>query len=99
MTGHLDGSVRWWAVREPAEPLSPERLPSCVSVVPTPPHTIPVWELAERRELRNHAGRCAITTLTVSSKADAEKLLWTGAMDGVVRSWKSSAVDSSVVHA
>jgi hypothetical protein len=67
-TGHADGSVRWWAVREPTEPASAKvrALPRCVSLVPVPGHVMPAWDLVERRELRVQAARGGVPVTALS---------------------------------
>ena len=94
-TGHEDGTVRWWVVREPAScAIRPGSwLPRSRSAVPVGGVLQPAWELVERSELRLRAAEhTPITTLCLGE--GCLKLLWTGDARGEVRSWSISS-DSS----
>lgn len=100
-TGHADGTVRWWTIREPT---SPHRsLPRAISRLPVPSHALPAWELVERRDIRLQAAKAGVSVTALSLGSDQrswaigampEKLLFTGDAHGHVQSWKSSALDS-----
>ncbi|KAL1521400.1 hypothetical protein AB1Y20_021065 [Prymnesium parvum] len=103
LTGHADGSIRWWVVREPTT--SACRLPAPISRLPVASHMLPVWQLAERRDIRLQGSKAgvAVTALSLGGEQRAralgaapEKLLFSGDAQGNVLSWKSSAPDSGL---
>ena len=101
-TGHADGSVRWWTVREPTGVA--RVLPRSVSTLPVPSHVLPAWELVEKREFRLQAGKAgaSVTSMGIGNSDRAswvgggfDKVLWTGDSHGAVQSWHSSASDGT----
>ena len=104
-TGHADGTVRWWSVREPLDgcTLDAALRPRAISRLPVRSHCLPAWELYEMRSLRLERPNdgTASTTPTAASLAARgavtaicigegyEKLLWTASADGRVRAWRA----------
>ena len=87
-SGHEDGTVRWWVVREPHSSArqSGSWLPYAKSDVPVGGALQPAWELVESSELRLRTPeRAPITSLCMGE--GGTKLLWTGDARGEVRSW------------
>ncbi len=92
VSGHQDGTVRWWCVREPAPSVATARPggPGAISSVPAGAGLLPTWELAECTQLRLQAP-CNPAPVPVTSVCVADsmtKLLWTGLADGRVLSWQ-----------
>jgi len=91
-SGHEDGTVRWWVVREPTSctPRPGSAVPHARSSVPVGGALQPAWELTERSELRLRAAeRVPITSLCMGE--GSTRLLWTGDARGEVRSWSVAA--------
>ena len=88
-SGHEDGTVRWWVVREPHSSgrQSGSWLPYAKSAVPVGGALQPAWELAERCELRLRTPERAPITSLCMSEGGGTRLLWTGDARGEVRSW------------
>ena len=88
-SGHEDGTVRWWVVREPHSSArqSGSWLPYAKSAVPVGGALQPAWELAERCELRLRTPERAPITSLCMREGGGTRLLWTGDARGEVRSW------------
>ena len=70
-SGHADGTLRWWVVREPTAALPPpaaDALPRALSTVPLGGTLMPSWSLVERPEFRL-VGKVgvAVTSLCMSA--------------------------------
>ena len=98
-TGHADGTVRLWSVREPQAGTRLEAGPHAVSRLPVRCHMQPVWELYEVRSLRLERPEDAATTAAAAAGAAAvtalevgrgyEKMLWSASVDGRLRAWQA----------
>ena len=113
-TGHTDGSVRFWTVREPqtgavagaSAGAAPNTLPSvaapaALSRLPVRSHFLPAWELSELRGLRLERPE-GVATSAVTSVCVGEgydKFFWTADASGGVRSWRVPAADAAAAAA
>ena len=98
-TGHEDGTVRWWVVREPTS-LTPRPglwLPHATTAVPVDGGTQPAWELVEVPKLRLRASERAPVTSIYVSDSGGPKLLWAGDAAGEVRSFSVSVPDTDEI--
>ena len=97
-TGHHDGTVRFWSIREPLSGCILQHgtvSPRAISRLPIRSVWLPTWELYEMRALRleKPAGGSSGTeggeVTAVCVGEGYEKLLWTANADGRVRAWKA----------
>ena len=83
-SGHEDGTVRWWRLREPASSIAPG-MPRACSATPVAGWLQPAWEIAEQKEAR----------IDLPDKSDAisslvaSDALWAGTMQGRVLKWQT----------
>eukprot|EP00965_Chrysotila_dentata_P202650 6181228-Pleurochrysis_carterae.AAC.4 len=81
-TGHADGTIRWWHLREPSISVG-RNLPYSYSIPPVGGTVQPAWEIAELV-----AGRLAVpgNELVLALRVDAE-VCWCGTASGRVFKW------------
>ena len=94
-TGHEDGTLRFWTVREPLVGASLGTIPRALSRLPVRSSCLPAWELAELSPLRLERPTDkpdAITTISIGHGYD--KLLWTASARGAVHAWRVAAPEA-----
>ena len=102
-SGHLDGTVRFWTIREPQQAPTLPELPRALSRLPVRAFGLPAWELSELRPLRleravsSAEGAAAVAVTSVGVGEGYEKLLWTADASGGVRSWRVPGAEAAGV--
>ena len=94
-SGHADGTLRWWVVREPTAALPPpaaDALPRALSTVPLGGTLMPSWSLVERPEFRL-VGKVGVAVTAVCMGENLDRLLWVGDASGAVRFYADAAAE------
>jgi hypothetical protein len=98
-SGHADGSLRFWAVREPPDSaaslgatFAAAPMPRALSRLPLRATDLPAWELHEIAALRLEPPSAEAPAVTAIHVGEGyEKLLWAADEEGCVRSWRLRA--------